>query len=134
MTLNAKVEVHAHPDLKLGVTSGPVDFEIRCDGELKLGLGPIRARVDRIPVFVRIPFLKRNPAGIAAAAVGPFNVHIDAFTADIRAVEVSARGQFGKNGLNCDLEGKGACKFDIDVSAEVPVKAFNAAIKSALQE
>lgn len=134
MTLNAKLQIHGHPDLKLGVTSGPLDFEIRCNGDVKLGVGPIKARVDRVPVFVRIPFLKRHPHGIAAAAVGPFNVHIDAFAADLRAVQASVHGQVGKNGLHLDLAGKGACAFDVDVAAELPAKALNAAIKSALQE
>src|SRR5262245_1925493 len=134
MTVNAKVEVHGHPDLKLGVNSGPLDFDIRCDGQLKLGIGPIGARVDRIPLFVRIPFLKRHPATIVAAAVGPFNVHVDHFAADLRAVDGTVRGVLGKNGMRADLEGKGACTLDLDVKTDLPPEAFGAAVKSAPQE
>jgi hypothetical protein len=134
MTINSKIELHAHPDIKLGVTSEPVDFEISCDGEFKLSVGPIKAHVDRVPVFVRIPFLKRHSGGIIAAAVGPFNVHIHDFAMDVRAAQASARGKLGKDRLHGDLEAKGACKLDIDISAEVPAKALNAALKSALQE
>lgn len=134
MTLNAKLQFHGHPDLKLGVTSGPLDVELRCEGDLKLGIGPIRARIDRVPVYVRIPFLKRHPGGIAAAAVGPFNVQVDHFNADLRAVEASVRGQVGKNGLQLDLAGKGACRFDVDVAAELPARAFGAALKSAMED
>jgi hypothetical protein len=134
MTVSAKIEVHGHPDLKLGVTSGPLDFEFRCDGTLRLGIGPIRARVERVPVYVRIPFLKRHSATIAAAAVGPFNVQVDRFEADVRAVDATARGVVGKNGINADFAGKGACNFDVDVKAELPKKIFGAAIKSALEE
>ena len=134
MTINSKIELHAHPDIKLGVTSEPVEFEIGCDGELKLGVGAIKAHVDRIPVFVRIPFLKRPSGGIVAAAIGPFNLHIHDFAIDVRLAQAMARGKLGKDRLHGDLEAKGACKLDIGISAEVPAKALNAALKSALQE
>jgi hypothetical protein len=133
MTLKSKVELHGHPDLKLRAKTDPIELDLRCEGAFKLATGPIRARIERIPVTVRIPFLARAHGNVQAMTIGPFNVEIEPFEAKLKVVECWAKAKIGKDGLQVDLAGIGACKLDVELTAEVPTKALGAALKGALE-
>jgi hypothetical protein len=133
MTLKSKVELHGHPDLKVRASTDPIELDLRCEGAFKLATGPIRARIEKIPVTVRIPFLARAHGNVQAMTVGPFDVQIDPAEAKLKIVECWARAKIGKDGLRVDLTGLGACKFDVEMTAEMPTKALGAALKGALE-
>jgi hypothetical protein len=133
MTLKSKVEFHGHPDLKLRAKTDPIELDLRCEGALKLSTGPIRARIEKIPVTVRIPFLARHHGNVQAMTVGPFDVQIDPLDAKLKIVECWARAKIGKDGLQVELAGVGACKFDVEMKAEMPSKTLGAVLKNALE-
>lgn len=133
MTLKSKIELHGHPDLKLRAKTDPIELDLRCEGAFKLSTGPIHARIGKIPVTVRIPFLARAHGNVQAMAVGPFDVQIDPFDAKLKMIECWAKAKIGKDGLQVDLAGIGACKLDVELSAEMPKKVLGAALKSALE-
>jgi hypothetical protein len=133
MTLKSKIELHGHPDLKVRARTDPIELDLRCEGAFRLSTGPIRARIEKIPVTVRIPFLARAHGNVQAMTVGPFDVQIDPFDAKLKLIECWARAKIGKDALQVDLNGLGNCKFDVELTAELPKKAIGAALKSALE-
>jgi hypothetical protein len=133
MTLKAKAELHGHPDLSFRARIDPIEADLRCEGAFNLATSPIRARVGVVPVTMRIPFLRRRHGAVQAMAIGPFEVEIDPFEAKLKIVECLAKAKIGKDALQVEATGVGACGLDINLSAEVPPKAFGAALKTALE-
>ena len=130
--MNAKthISVAAHPDINLRVKVKPFEFQVGGEASFALATGDIHIRVEEIPVYIAIPFLKRR---VAAGSVGPFGIHVKPFEAKFRASGIDARGVLGKDGAEAELHATGNCKADIEVSGKLADKA-NAAIKTIVED
>lgn len=130
--IKTQLTVAAHPDLNLKVKMGPTAVELNSDGTLGIRIGELEAHCDAIPLSMRIPFLRRRR--VVAGSVGPFGIHIRPIEAQLRAFDVSLRGLLGKDGMEWDLRGVGACKAEIEGSGRIPAKVAEAALERTLQE
>jgi hypothetical protein len=134
MTIKGRMEVRGNPQVKMRVSSAPLEGELNVDGDVKVALGPVHLRLERFPLAVRIPFLKRAPGTVIAGALGPIDLKLDPFEAKVRVEKARVEARIGKDDLKFDVEGQVSCKMEIDAAAELPAKAFAGALKSALEE
>jgi hypothetical protein len=127
--MNAKthISVAAHPDINLRVKMKPFEFQVGGEASFALATGDIHIRVEEIPVYIAIPFLKRR---VAAGSVGPFGVHVKPFEAKFRASGIDARGVLGNEYAEAELHALGNCKAEIEVSGKLAEKAVDAVIKT----
>jgi hypothetical protein len=130
MNAHTSISVAAHPDINLRVKMKPFEFQVGGEASFSLATGDIRIRVEAIPVYIAIPFLKRR---VAAGSVGPFGVHVKPFEARFQASGIDARGVLGKECAEAELHAKGNCKAEIEVSGKLADKAANA-IKSIVED
>jgi hypothetical protein len=112
-----QIEFSGNPDLNLTVKMKPMHFDFACQGALALAVGDVRLQFDEIPLFLRIPFLKRR---VLAGSVGPFGVHLKPFEAQVRATEMETHGVIAREGSEFDLHGKGGCTAEIEISGDLP--------------
>lgn len=122
------------PEFKLRVKSAPIAFDVGAEGALKLVIGPITVRVDEVPVTMTIPFLRRGGGLRTIASIGPFVVHVKPVDAEVRPVEARVSGILGKDGMECDLDGKVGCRTELDVAGTVPGKVAKASIEMVDEE
>lgn len=130
--IKTQLTIAAHPDLNLKVKVAPMAVELNSDGTLGIRIGELEARCDAIPLSLRIPFLRRRR--VVAGSVGPFGVHIKPIEAQLRALDMRLRGILGKDGMEWDLRGIGACKAEIEGSGRIPAKVADAALERTLEE
>jgi hypothetical protein len=130
--MNAKthISVAAHPDVNLRVKMQPFEFQVGGEASFSLATGDIRIRVEEIPVYVTIPFLKRR---VTAGSIGPFGIHVRPFEARFHASGIDARGMLGKECAEAEIHAKGNCKAEIEVAGKLADKA-NAAIKTIVED
>ncbi len=133
MRIRAHGIVHSHPEFSLAVKSQPFAVDAHAEGSLKLSAGPIAARIDAIPLTVVIPFLHRRTAQIVGT-IGPFNVHVEQFDAEVRAFGVHFAGVLGKEGMQCQIDGRVACRMEMDLDGEVPGRITRASIELVPEE
>jgi hypothetical protein len=126
--------IAAHPDLNLKVKAAPMSVDLGGHGALAISIGELEAHCDAIPLSVTIPFLRRRGGRVIAGAVGPFGVRLKPVEAQVRAFDVGVHGMVGKDGIDLDLRGVGACKAEIEASGKLPAKVIKAAVESTLDD
>jgi hypothetical protein len=131
MNARTYISVAAHPDINLRVKMKPFEFQVGGEASFSLATGDIRVRVEEIPVYLAIPFLKRR---VTAGSVGPFSVHVRPFEAKFHASGIDARGMLGKECAEAELHALGNCKAEIEVSGKLANQAVNAAIKTIVED
>ena len=129
MRFKSHAVMQGTPELKLRVRSAPISFEVGAEGALKLVIGPITAHVDAVPVTLTIPFLRRGGKPQTIGSIGPFGVHVKPVDAEVRPVEARLAGILGKDGMECDLEGKVGCRTELDVVGTIPGKVAKASLE-----
>lgn len=122
MKLHSHLKMTDAPEFWLRAKSRPLDFDVNAEGAFKVATGPISAQVDVIPVSVVVPFLRRNGGVVAAGLIGPFRVKIDPVQAGLEGLRVRVSGALGKEGLECELDGRIGCEMDVDVVTDLPLK------------
>jgi hypothetical protein len=131
MNDKTSISIAAHPEIDVRVKMKPFEFQVGGEATFSLATGDIRFRVEEIPVYVAIPFLKRR---VAAGSVGPFGVHVQPFEARLHASGIDARGVLGKESSEADLHLTYDYKAKIEVSGKDAEKAVNAVINRTVKD
>jgi hypothetical protein len=127
---NTQAVIRGNPEFTLTAKPGPFRVEAEGEGSLKVTTSRIEARVGRVPITMQIPFLGRNGA-VQVGAVGPFGISVKPIEAEIRAFGVKCSAVLAKDGMDCRVDGKMACNFDIDLSGTIPGRVTKAAFELA---
>ena len=134
MTFKTQLTIAAHPDLNLKAKMAPMAVELGAKGSLGISIGELEARCDAIPLYMTIPFLRRRRGRVLAGSIGPFGVRLKPVEAQVSSFNVGIHGIIGKDGMELDLRGVGACKAEIEASGKLPGKIIKAAIEGTLEE
>lgn len=134
MKLKAHAVMQGNPEFKLQAKCNPIGFEVTADGSLKLQTGPIAAEIGEIPITLRIPFLRRAGGVRIIGSIGPFGVRLQPIDAKLQSISLRIGGTLGKESLACDLEGRIACKTEVDLAASIPAKVTKVAFDVAAAE
>lgn len=127
MKFKAHALMQGHPEFQVRAKSNPIGFELDAEGSLKLQIGSLTAKIDEIPVTLRIPFLRRGGGMLTVGSIGAFGVHIQPIEAELRPFGVRIGGVLGKDGLECECEGNIGCKTSLDVDGVIPGKVTRVA-------
>jgi hypothetical protein len=127
---NTHAIVRGDPQFTLRAKPGPFKVEADAEGRLKIACGRIDARLSRVPISMRIPFLKRSHS-VQIASVGPCTLRIQPIEVGIDALAVHVAGVLAKDGMDCEVSGKVACNMDVDLSGSIPGRITKAAIEMA---
>lgn len=134
MKVKALARMQGNPEFKLHAKCNPIGFEVTADGSLKLQTGPIAAEIGEIPITLRIPFLRRAGGVRIVGSIGAFGVRLLPIDAELRPISLKIGGTLGKDSLACDLEGRIACKTEVDLDASFPAKVTRVAFDVAVAE
>lgn len=134
MKVEAHAELHGSPEAKFKTRSGPLGVKLEGSGSLEVKTEDVTGHVGQIPVWVTIPFLKRNGGVVAVGAIGPFGVRLDPMQATINAFGVCLNGVLGPEGLSCEMEAVGSGKIHVDVEANMPPGFLKAVVKELVEE
>jgi hypothetical protein len=88
----ARATVNGAPKFVVRAQSEPIGIKCAVEGSVRARVGPIKARVGRVPIVVAIPFL----GGLqTVGAVGPFDFDTDAVDLEIENFELRCDGVLG---------------------------------------
>ncbi len=132
MKFNTQAVIRGNPQFTLRAKPGPFKVEADAQGSLKIACGSIDARLGRVPIAIRIPFLKR-PRSVQVASVGPCDLRIQPMEVNIHALAVHVAGVLAKDGMACEVTGNIACDLEVDLSGSVPGRITKAAIEMAAE-
>lgn len=126
MKYTAHATVAGAPKFVVRARSEPIGIKCGLEGSVRARVGPINARVGRVPIVVAIPFL----GGLqTVGAVGPFDLHADPVDVEIENFELRCDGVLGSEGLTCGLEGDIDCLWKVDVNGTLPGKVAKASLE-----
>ena len=111
MKFSTHTVVRGNPQFTLRAKPGPFKCEVDAAGSVKVACGPIDARVSRVPIALRIPFLKRRH-GVQIASVGPCGIRIQPMEVEIHALALHVAGVLAKDGMACEVTGNVACDLE----------------------
>ena len=118
-----KFEVRAHAE--------PIGVKCGLEGAARARVGPIHARIGRVPITLAVPFL----GGIqTVGAVGPFDVSLEPVDLAVEELELRCEGIVGAEGLDVGLEGGIACEMRVDLEGTLPGRVSKAQLVFAEQE
>lgn len=131
MKYTAHTTVAGAPKFKVKAQAEPIGIKCGVDGSVRARIGPIKARVGRVPVMLAVPFL----GGVqTVGAVGPFDFSTGPVNVEIESFELRCDGVLGSEGLTCGLEGDVDCHWKIDVNGTLPGKVAKASLEFAEAE
>ncbi|HEY2662139.1 MAG TPA: hypothetical protein VGI79_20635 [Caulobacteraceae bacterium] len=110
-----RMEFSGRPDLSLTMRMKPLHVEFASQGAFGFAIGDVRLHLEEIPVYLRVPFLRRR---VLAGSVGPFGVHLKPLEAEVRAIGLETRGVIGREETEINLHGRGACAAEVEISRE----------------
>ena len=134
MKINADVTVAGSPQFNVNAKSGPLALEMAGECSFSVITEEIIARIDRIPVLVTIPFLKRGGGVVAVGAIGPFRGRLEPVKASAQAFGVRFDGVLGKDGINCDIAGSASCKGDVHIDATIPAEVTKTIVRELIKD
>jgi hypothetical protein len=117
------------PDFDMDTFLEPLSFNFDASGSFFGQVGEISASVDKVPIRVVIPFLKRKRRMLTVACIGGFNIKIHPMQIQIEKANVQTQGILGTKGLKGKLNGKIGCKSDINATGDISGKAANVKIE-----
>jgi hypothetical protein len=122
----AHATVKGAPTFAVRAKSEPIGIRCGVEGSVRARVGPIKARVGRVPIALAVPFL----GGLqTVGAVGPFDLHTDPIDVGIENFELRCDGVLGSEGLTCGLEGEVDCEWKVDVHGTLPGKVAKASLE-----
>jgi hypothetical protein len=124
--------IKGNPTFTLSAKPGPLKVEADAQGSLKIACGQIDARVSRVPISMRIPFLHR-PRRVQIGSVGPCTIRIKPMEVEIHALSVHVGGVLAKDGMPCEVKGAVACDMEMDLSGTIPGRVTKAAFELAAE-
>lgn len=128
MKYTAHATVEGAPKFAMRAQSEPIGVKCGLEGSVRARVGPIKARVGRVPIVLAVPFL----GGLqTVGAVGPFDLHTDPIDVEIENFELRCDGVLGSEGLTCGLEGEVDCHWKVDVNGTLPGKVAKASLEFA---
>jgi hypothetical protein len=118
-----KFDVRAHAE--------PIGIRCHAEGAVRARIGPINARVGRVPIMLAVPFL----GGVqTVGAVGPFDLRLEPVDLSVEDLELRCEGLLGTEGLDVGLEGGIACEMRVDLHGTLPGRVAKAQLEFAEQE
>ena len=128
MRYSAHATVAGTPTFEVRAQAEPIGVRGGVEGAVRARIGPINARVGRVPVVLAIPFL----GGVQTiGAVGPFDLSTGPIDIAIDQFELRCDGMLGPDGLSCALEGGVQCNWKIDLNGLVPGRVARASVEFA---
>src|ERR1035437_6462966 len=92
MKFKTHAMMRSNPDFDVDAFLEPVSFNFEVTGSFFGQIGKISASVDKIPIRLAIPFLKRKQQMLTVASIGGFNVKINPMQIQIEKANVQANG------------------------------------------
>jgi len=133
MNLKARINVAAHPDMRLRARVDSLDFAVQGEATLGIATGEIHAVVSEIPLRLAIPFHRHRR--VVAGSLGPFGLTIRPAEATIRITDARVGGTLGgKEGIAGELHCQGNCSADVEIVGEAPGKILKAAVETVFEE
>jgi hypothetical protein len=129
---NTHAVITGNPKFTLSAKPGPFKVEADAQGALKIACGQIEARVSRVPIAMRIPFLQRRQR-VEVGSVGPCTLRIKPLELEINAPSVHVGGVLAKDGMPCEVTGSLACDMEMDLSGTIPGRVTKAAFELAAE-
>ena len=130
MKFSTHANIKGNPKFTLSAKPGPFKVEADASASLKIASGQIDARLSRVPVAVRIPFLQR-PRSVQIGSVGPFTLRIRPVEIDINPIAVHVGGVIAKDGMACEVRGNVECDMELDLTGSIPGRITKAAVELA---
>jgi hypothetical protein len=124
--------VKGNPTFTLSARPGPFKAEADAQGSLKIGCGRIDARVSRVPISMRSPFLQRRTS-VQIGSVGPCSVRIQPMEVEISALALHVGAVLAKDGMPCEVRGDLACDLEVDLTGSIPGRITKAAVELAAE-
>lgn len=132
MKFKTQTVIIGNPQFTLRAKPGPLNVEARAEGGVTVACHGLDARVGRVPVTMRIPFLK-HVRSVQISAVGPFVVRIRPMEMEFRLHDVQVAAVLAKDGMDCEVTGNVACDLHVDLSGEIPGRLAKASIEMAAE-
>lgn len=122
----AHVTVAGTPKFAVKARAEPIGVKCGVEGAVRARIGPVNARVGRVPIALAVPFL----GGVQTiGAVGPFDLSTDPIDVEIERFELHCDGAIGSEGLACELEGETSCNWKIDLNGTLPGRVARASLE-----
>ena len=130
MKFSTHAAIKGNPKFTLSAKPGPFKVEADAQASLKIACGQIDARLSRVPIAMRIPFLQR-PRSVQIGSVGPFTLRVRPLEVDINPIAVRVAGVIAKDGMACEVRGNVECDLDVDLTGSIPGRITKAAVELA---
>ena len=128
MKYTAQATVSGTPTFEVRARAEPIGVRGGLEGAVRARIGPINARVGRVPVVLAIPFL----GGVRTiGAVGPFDLNTGPIDIAIDQLDLRCECVLGPDGLSGGLEGGVQCNWKIDLNGTVPGRVARASVEFA---
>jgi hypothetical protein len=114
MKFKAHGVMRSNPGVALANEISPIAFSTQIQGTLGAQVGAISVGIGKIPVRVRIPFLKDRPPQVIGS-VGGVGIKVDPFTLSIKELRLHCDGLLGSKGITVTTEGKVDCRTEMDL-------------------
>jgi len=124
--------IKGNPRFTLSAKPGPFKAEADAQGALKIACGRIDARVSRVPISMRIPFLHRR-SSVQIGSVGPCRLSIHPMEVEINALALHVGAVLAKDGMPCEVRGDVACDLEMDLTGSIPGRITKAAVELAAE-
>jgi hypothetical protein len=98
----------------------PVPFRAAAAGALEMRLDAVSAEVDKIPLQMQIPFLRRKSLPVIAT-IGGFSLKLNPLSLKVETASVTIDGELGTGGMRANLAGGLGCETGMDVDGQLDV-------------
>lgn len=132
MKFSTETVIRGNPKFTLRAKPGPFTIEAGAQGAVTIACHGLDARVGRVPIVMRIPFLKRTRS-IQISAVGPFAFHIQPMEMEFRLHGVQLAAVLAKDGMDCEVTGNVDCDMTVHLSGVIPGRLAKASIEMAAE-
>jgi hypothetical protein len=131
MKYTSHATIKGAPKFDVRARAEPIGVRCGLEGAARARVGPIYARIGRVPITLAVPFL----GGIqTVGAVGPFDLSLEPVDLSVEEVELRCEGLVGTDGLDVGLEGGIACEMRVDLKGTLPGRVARAQLVFAEKE
>jgi hypothetical protein len=114
MKFKAHGVMRSSPGVALTSEISPIAFSTHMGGKLAAEVGAISVGIGKIPVRIRIPFLKDRPSQVIGS-VGSVDIKVNPFTLSIKELSLKCDGLLGSKGITVETEGKVGCRTEMEL-------------------